>query len=126
MKLEAVFDKVSQYTALSDEAKALWSELLKTKRYSRGELFVAVGQVPKRVAFVLEGLFSQYFITDKGETVIKYFFPEGRIAGSIAACLTHTPSVFAIEALEDTLVLEYDFHAFRKLAEKFPDDLSIF
>ncbi len=47
--------------------------------------------------------------------------PKGRIAGSIPATLTKTESLFAITALEDTSVFEYDFHEFKKLVSKHRD-----
>lgn len=53
--------------------------------------------------------------------VIKYFFPEERIAGSVSAALLQKPSDFAITALEDTQVLEYNFDQFRKLAQEHND-----
>ena len=115
MNTDSFFQKIKSYTNLTTEAENAWSVLLKENVYHKGDYFVRPGQIPKKVAFVCKGLFSQYYITDKGDTVIKYFFPEGRIAGSIPATLTKSESLFTIEALEDTSVLEYDFHEFKKL-----------
>ena len=55
-------------------------------------------------------------LTRSKNKVIKYFFPEGRIAGSIPATLTNSQSLFTIEAIEESTVLEYDFREFKKLA----------
>jgi len=115
------FQKINTYTNLTKEAELAWTALLTERMYPRGEHFISVGQIPKKVAFVVKGLFSQYYIADSGATIIKYFFPEGRIAGSIPATLTKTASSFAIEALEDTTVLEYDYNEFKKLASAFND-----
>jgi CRP-like cAMP-binding protein len=70
---------------------------------------------------VIKGLFSQYYVKENGDTVIKYFFPEGRIAGSIPATMTRSESLFTITALEETTVLEYDFHEFKKLVSAYRD-----
>ena len=115
------FDKIRSYTDLSQEAENAWYLILKENVYHKGDYFIRPGQVPKKVAFVSKGLFSQYYITDNGDTVIKYFFPEGRIAGSIPATLTGSPSLFTIEALEETTVLEYDFVEFKKLVFAYTD-----
>ena len=114
--MKVFFDKIRTYAALGVASEAAWTDLLAEQVYAKGDDLVRLGQVPRKVAFVVEGLFSQQYTTDEGETVIKYFFPEGRIAGSIPATLTQTPSLFALTALEDSRVLEYDFHAFRQLA----------
>ena len=121
MNSKIFFEKVNQYTSLTSEAEQEWAALLKRREYLKGEYFISIGQIPKKVAFVEEGLFSQYFITDAGDTVIKYFFPEGRIVGSIPATLTKTESLFAIEALENSTVLEYNFHEFKNLVLKYHD-----
>jgi CRP-like cAMP-binding protein len=121
MESEVFFQKIKTYTMLTTEAELAWKELLKEKRYSKGQYFISVGQAPKKVAFVVKGLFSQYYIADDGTSIITYFFPEGRIAGSIPAMLTKTESLFAIEALEDTRVLEYDYHEFKKLVSTYKD-----
>lgn len=121
METEFFFRKIRTYGLLTSEAELAWERLLTVKTYERGDHFLIVGQIPKKVAFVIKGLFSQYFISDSGATVIKYFFPEERIAGSIPATLTRTPSLFAIEALEDTTVVEYDYHEFKKLVAGYRD-----
>jgi CRP-like cAMP-binding protein len=121
MNTSIFFQKVSTYAGLSTEAEGAWLKLLKEKKYGSGENFIRTGQVPKKVAFVVEGLLSQYYITDNGTTVIKYFFPEGRIAGSIPATLTKSESLFTITAIEDTTVLEYDVYEFKKLVAAFGD-----
>ena len=115
------FSKINTYTKLSDEGHKAWEAILVAKTYKRGENFVSEGQAPKKVAFVVKGLFSQNYISDKGEVVIKTFFPELRLAASVSAMLSNTPSLFTITALEDTNVLEYDFFAFKKLAEQYMD-----
>jgi len=98
MDTDIFFQKIRTYGNLSSEAENDWANLLKTNSYHKGSDFLRIGQVPKKVAFVLKGLFAQYYIADNGDTVIKYFFPEGRIAGSIPATLTKTESLFTITA----------------------------
>lgn len=121
MNTAVFFQKIRSYANLTSASENAWANLLQEKVYQKGDYFVSAGQVPKKVAFVNKGLFSQYYINDKGDTVIKYFFPEGRIAGSIPATLTKTGSLFTIEAIEKTTVLEYDFHAFRDLVASHGD-----
>lgn len=121
MNTEPFFQKIRTYVDLSTEAEQAWLALLKEKTYHKGDNFIRTGQIPSKVAFITKGLFSQYYITDNGDTVIKYFFPEGRFAGSIPATLTKSESPFTIEALEDTTVLEYNFHDFKKLVPIYKD-----
>src|SRR5689334_4977580 len=121
MSRDVLFAKVRTYTDLSQEAEDAWSRLLRSARYSKGEDLVRAGDVPTRYAFVVRGLFSQHYIGAAGDMIIKYFFPENRIAASVSATLLGEPSQFTITALEESEVLEYEFAAFRALARQFPE-----
>lgn len=112
------FERVKEYTILSGEAERDWESLLQLKAYEKGEYFIKLGEISKKTAYVAKGLFAQYYISETGDSVIKNFFPEGRLAGSIPATLTGKESPFAIEALEKTAVLEFDFLKFKKLVRK--------
>jgi CRP-like cAMP-binding protein len=118
---EAFFTKIRTYGDLTAEAEKAWTRLLRRKQYRRDEHFISEGDVPKAYAFVVEGLFYQHYTGPDGNTVIKYFFPENRIAASVSATLLGEPSRFSITAIEDSTVLEYDFATFRKLVSAFPD-----
>lgn len=117
----AFFDRVGYYADLSKDAQLAWKRLLRLKRYCREEALVLAGDVPSTFAFVVEGLFHQHYVGPDGDLIIKYFFPENRIAASVSAALTGKPSQFSITAIEDSLVLEYDFDAFRQLVVEHRD-----
>lgn len=121
MTTDIFFQKVNTYTHLNPASHDALADILSENKYNKGDYFLSVGQTPRKVAFVSRGLFSQYYLTEDGDKVIKYFFPEGRIAGSIPATLTQSKSPFAIEALEQTIVLEYDYQKFKKLVSTYRD-----
>jgi CRP-like cAMP-binding protein len=121
MNTDIFFKKIRTYHDISEQAELAWTSLLRQKEYSKNDNFVAIGQHPRKVGFVVKGLFSQNYIGDDGNVVIKYFFPEQRMAASMSAMLARKPSEFYITAIEDTTVLEYDFLEFRKLFVKHPD-----
>jgi len=121
MRFDVFFQKIKTYTNLSPQAEKAWAALLREKTYNKGDYFVTEGQAPKKVAFIVKGLLYQYYTADNGDLVVKYFFPENRIAGSMTATLTQTPGNFTIRALEDTQVLEYNFIEFKKLVGIYPD-----
>ena len=121
MNTDIFFQKIRTYYNISEQAEMAWRNLLQLKKYNKNEDFIVLGQHPKKVAFVVYGLFSQNAILDDGSVVIKYFFPEHRFATSLVAMLTNQPSNFYLTAIEDTTVLEYDFFEFKKLFHSYPD-----
>jgi CRP-like cAMP-binding protein len=126
MNSDQFFKKVKSYADLSEASRRCWQELLCEESYKKGQYFIEAGQIPTKVGFVLEGLFSQNHISESGDATIKYFFSEGRFAASVGAMLAHTPSTFFVIALEDTKVLTYDFSEFRKLTEQHSDIASFY
>ena len=121
MATEAFFKKIRTYANLSNRAEQAWALHLQPRQYRKQEPFILAGTVPTLFAFVVEGLFSQHYDGPDGNMVIKYFFPENRVAASVSATLLGQPSLFTITAIEDSTVLEYEFAAFRSLATEFPD-----
>src|SRR5215212_7384062 len=125
MNTAIFFQRTRTYHNISEQAELAWTNLLYLKKYNKNDNFVSIGQHPRKIGFVVKGLFSQNYIADDGSTVIKYFFPEQRMAASLGAMLAKKPSEFYITAIEDTTVLEYDFFEFKKLFANFPD-LALF
>lgn len=119
--LEAFFTKIRAYADLSVNAEQAWKSLLCPRQYRKDELFIREGDVPTTYAFVVEGLLCQRYVGRDGDMIIKYFFPEHRIAASVSATLLGQPSLFSIVAIEDSSVLEYEFAAFKALTHEFPD-----
>ena len=126
MTEDAFFAKVRTYADLSEEAERAWANLLRRKTYAKDEPFIRAGNVPTAFAFVVEGLLFQHYEGPEGDMVVKYFFPENRIAASVSATMLGTPSLFTITAIEDSVLLEYDFAAFRALAAIFPDIAELY
>ncbi|MDQ7730742.1 Crp/Fnr family transcriptional regulator [Halomonas sp. SpR8] len=118
---EAFFQKIRTYTDLSKDAERAWSAILRPERYRKGESLIQAGTVPATFAYVVKGLFSQHYVGPEGNTVIKYFFPEERIAASVSATLLGQPSLFTITAIEDSSVLVYEFASFNSLVVEFSD-----
>lgn len=121
MSTAAFFAKVRTYAELSEKAESAWTQLLRPKRYRKDEPFIRAGDVPTHCAFVVEGLFYQHYVGPDGNMIVKYFFPENRIAASVSATLLRQPSLFSLTAIEDSFVLEYDFSAFKRLVADYPD-----
>lgn len=118
---DAFFAKIRTYADLSEEAEQAWATLLRRKVYQKDEPFIRAGDVPTACAFVVEGLFYQHYVGPDGDMIVKYFFPENRIAASVSATLLGEPSRFTITAIEDSTVLEYEFAAFKRLVAALPD-----
>lgn len=121
MPMTAFWQFIARYTTLSAEAKAAWSALLVKSEVPKGDYLLKEGVVPKKIAFVCKGLLSYSYLNDKGENVIKRFFAENSLVASTSALLKLEPSIFSIQALEDTELISYSFNDFRALTKEYSD-----
>ncbi|MEY8760915.1 Crp/Fnr family transcriptional regulator [Chryseobacterium tongliaoense] len=95
--------------------------MLKTSEIAKGTIFLDQGTIPKDIAFIRKGLLSYHYLNEKGEKIIKRFFPENSLVASTSALLKREPGHFSIEALEDTELISYSFSDFKELTTKYND-----
>lgn len=82
--------------------------------------FVKTGDIPTKIAFVTAGLFRYVYITDKGDEFTKAIITENNFISSYSAMIANTPSFFAIEALEDSHIVEINWTDFTRLLDADP------
>lgn len=119
--MELFWQYVNSYTIISDPAREAWQQLLQKKIIPKNEYFLMEGSIPKRIAFLKSGLFSYYYTDKDGARVIKKFFPERKLVASTSAMLLQQPSLFTIQALEETEIISYSFEGFRELTLQYSD-----
>jgi CRP-like cAMP-binding protein len=119
--MEEMWQRIESYSKLAAESRAALENIMKKRTLRKNEFFITEGQVPRTVAYVEKGLFSQYFTAENGDVVIKRFFPEKYFVASISATLNKSPSLFTIKALEPSVIIEYPFQDFKQLTEKYTD-----
>jgi len=63
------------------------------------DYFIKTGQVPKKIAFVVSGLFRYVYVNEKGYEFTKGIIAENLFLSSYSAMIMKKPSYFSIEAL---------------------------
>ncbi|MFB6457805.1 Crp/Fnr family transcriptional regulator [Chitinophaga sp. Hz27] len=119
--ITAYFNAFRPYQDLSAETLAAMEKLVRIKEIPAGMLYLAAGATPVFVSYIFKGLFSYYLTLDNGDIVIKRFFPEQSFVASTAALAADLPSKFAIQALEDSIVVEINFKEFKHLMHQHTD-----
>jgi CRP-like cAMP-binding protein len=92
-----------------EEETDFFLKILKPVRINKGEYFISEGQIPRKFAFVNEGLFRYLYIDKTGKAFTKNFLAEGKFIVSYSAMIAQRASLLYIEALEDSDILEIDY-----------------
>jgi CRP-like cAMP-binding protein len=86
--------------------------VFKIEHYRKGQYFVRGGEIPNKIGFITKGLMKYYYIDFDGNDWIKYFSVENDFVASYASFLYQTPSLYFIEAMEDTSTLSINFSSY--------------
>lgn len=116
---------MARYAPVTDSTWQGLRSICKTRQLGKGEKLYVAGVIPNSFAFIYRGLLRGYVCDENGAEYNKNFFDEGKFPGAMTSLLTQTPSLWTFEALEDAVVVEINFAAYRRLlVEK--DDLKLF
>jgi CRP-like cAMP-binding protein len=102
----------------AEENKLL--DICSTATIKKGESYIQAGQVPKKFAFIYEGLFRYLYRDAKGNEYTKNFISENNFILAYSAMIQQTPSKMYIEALENSVVYEIDYSDWLTLKNNHP------
>lgn len=89
----------------------------KLKYIDKGDCFIREGEIPRKFAFVVSGLFRYCYLDEKGNEFTKGFFLENSFISSYSALIQNRESYFTIEALEDSSIMVISYNEWLKLLE---------
>lgn len=112
---------IQRYAPISDASFAQLKAIARLRTVEKGEFVLPMGQVAKKMQFVCQGILVSQFITPEGNIHLKNFFLEGYFAGSTVSMLQASPSAFAIQALEASVLIEFDYQKYRYLIQAHED-----
>ena len=75
------------------------------KKFRKRQYFLQEGEVDKYAAFIIKGAMRQYSVDDKGEEHIIQVYIENWWASDRESLMNQTPSIYFIDAWEDTEAL---------------------
>ena len=97
----------------ADEEKII--SVSTTKLLRRKQYLLQEGDVWKYYAFVNSGLLIRYSVDDKGVSHISQFSPENHWTGDMYSLLYNVPSIFNIEAIENSEIILIKYEDFQNL-----------
>jgi CRP-like cAMP-binding protein len=93
---------------LTEEELARMTTFFTPKKLRRKHFLLQEGEVCRYIAFVVNGCLRSYSIDDKGEEHVIQFAIEDWWIGDLQSYLSGEPSMYNIDALEDSEVLLLD------------------
>ncbi|MCB0411451.1 MAG: Crp/Fnr family transcriptional regulator [Bdellovibrionales bacterium] len=102
---------IQKLTDVPEQQLEAFLDEIELKKYESKSYFTKIGDAHDHVGLVIRGVFRVYYLSPDGEIHIRNFCNEGKLLGSYGTILTKQPAHVTIEALEDSLVLQFSFSA---------------
>lgn len=96
---------LARLSVVSDATWAAIQPSIRSKSVAAGEQLLDAGEIARRVYFVSQGLFREYYVDHHGREATRRFCTAGEMTGSLADLLSGGPSMCSIEAIHDGEVL---------------------
>ena len=94
-----------KYSTMSHDELDILESVLVPKKYAKGEMILAEGDVCKSIIYIEKGLVREFYYKNNKE-VTEYLAVEGTIMMSIESLFKEQPSFLQIEALEPAIIYE--------------------
>lgn len=117
--------KFESYSPISAASWQLIENITEFQVVKKGELLLSNGQIAKEIHFIIKGALRAFITDAEGNIYNKNIFLEGDFAGSTASLIQKKPSYFAIEVLEDAILININYKKYRELIFQ-NDDLKNF
>jgi CRP-like cAMP-binding protein len=117
---DLLYKKIIEKIALSEEEFEICKRLFTTKKVRKKQFMLQEGDISRYQIFVSKGLLRSYTIDEKGAEHILQFALEGWWTADLYSFFTEEPSLFNIEALEDSELLLINRSSWEELLEKLP------
>lgn len=117
---EVLFSKIDEKISLTDEEKEICRSLFSPKKLRKRQYALQQDDICKNLIFVEKGALRSYIVDEKGSEHILQFALEGWWISDIYSFLTGEPSVYNIDALEDSELLVISGPLLEQLYERIP------
>jgi len=104
----------NKYTVIPEEQLHEYISVSKLLNVSKGEYFVKIDEKPDRMAFILSGIFRVFYVTASGQERILVFRDENHFLSGYSPYLTNEKSWYAIQAIEDSVLICNTFDYYLK------------
>ncbi|GLU45351.1 Crp/Fnr family transcriptional regulator [Allomuricauda sp. NBRC 101325] len=118
---DRIIRSISKYIELSSEEESLIETFWKVKTLEKGNYLLRNGETCRTDNFVVNGALKAFYINpDTGKEEILYLAIENWWATDIESFQNQKPSIYNIQAIENTTLLQISHGSFQKMLRQVP------
>lgn len=118
---EKLLENISKHVSLNPKEKELFHSFWVEKTLNKGDFLLRNGEVCKTDNYVISGALKAYYINpNSGKEEILYFAIDDWWATDITSFQRQIPSIYNIQALEKSRILQIQQLSFQKMLASIP------
>ncbi|MGS2741065.1 Crp/Fnr family transcriptional regulator [Sinomicrobium sp. M5D2P17] len=118
---ELLIRSVSKYVKLDTEEEELFINFWTEKTLEKGDYLLRNGEICRADNFIVQGALKAFYInSENGKEEILYFGIDEWWATDIKSFQQQVPSIYNIQAIEKTELLQIGYDSFQKMLEQIP------
>jgi len=97
-------DYLMEFIPFSDEELNDILSHFEKECVQKNDVLIVGGQICKKLYFVEQGIGRSYYLKQDGKDITQWFFGDGKFMTSADSFFQHTPSIYYLEILEDSVL----------------------
>ncbi|MBS7526045.1 Crp/Fnr family transcriptional regulator [Fusibacter paucivorans] len=115
--IDTLLNVLREFAEIPNDEIVRFTDQIKVVKVAKNDHFINVGDRTDKVAFIAEGLFRIYYLSDTGKENCLVFREGGRFLSAYNSLLDNTVSRYSFQALEDSVLLYISLEDYAILLE---------
>lgn len=116
-----LIENIRRYVNLNDEQAQTFISFWTERNLSKGEYLLRNGEICRFDTYVASGALKAYFINaQSGKEEMLFFAIDDWWASDLVSFSTQKPSIYSIQAIEHSTILQIGYQSFQEMLKKLP------
>jgi cAMP-binding proteins - catabolite gene activator and regulatory subunit of cAMP-dependent protein kinases len=116
-----LIENIRRYVNLNDEEAQTFISFWTERNLSKGEYLLRNGEICRFDTYVASGALKAYFINaQSGKEEMLFFAIDDWWASDLVSFSTQKPSIYSIQAIEHSTILQIGYQSFQEMLKKLP------
>jgi len=120
MNARKLIDHIRRYVPLSPKEEEIILDLIKVKKFQKGEFVVQAGDICMECSFVVSGCLKSYRTDDSGKEHVVSFAIENWWTGDLGSFCAQQPADYHVQCLEDSDLAMFHYDVMEQLYQEVP------
>lgn len=120
MKIQPLLTYINKIVTLTEDEELYFASKLVYRKYLKGQYILQQGDICNTSCFIISGCVKMFYVDDLGQEHIIMFGVENWWASDLGSFISHAPSDFNVQCIENTELIQISRSNIEKAYSKIP------